>query len=106
MPPLVPLKFTCRVPPLVEFTVEALREVVFTLKPVPEIVTVAAEVRFEPFTFIDLVTVVLASQVPKSVVLPLVGEENAGEVVVVPAIEALRFTLMVVLPFVSVSVPM
>ena len=101
----MPLKFTCSVPPLVEFIVLALSEVVFTEKPVPLMLTVAASVKLEPFTFTDFWLVVFAVQVPKSTVLPFVGLLNVGVVVVVPATVAFRFTLIVVLPFVRVSVP-
>ena len=105
VPPEVPLKFTCSVPPLVEFIVLALSEVVFTEKPVPLMLTVAASVKLEPFTFTDCWLVVFAVQVPKSTVLPFVGLLNVGVVVVVPATVAFRFTLIVVLPFVRVNVP-
>ena len=47
---------------------------------------------------------------PKSTVLPAAGDEYDAPVVVLPLLEdeeivALRFTFIVVLPFVSVSVP-
>lgn len=93
-------------------TFDALRLVEPAVKPVPVTVTVVDSVKPVPLTTTVLVVVLLAVHVPKSIVEPLAGEDNTADEVDddeplddEEAAVALRFTFMVVLPLVSVSVP-
>ena len=99
------MKFTCSCAPDVEFTLDALRLVEPAVKPVPETDTDVADVSPVPFTTIVCWLVVLAVQVPKSTVLPFVGDVMPEVVVVPPEMVALRFTLVETEPLVMVSVP-
>lgn len=78
----------------------------------PLTVTVVDPVKPVPLTTTVLVVVLLAVHVPKSIVEPLAGEENTADEVDDDeplddddAAVALRLTLIVVLPLVSVNVP-
>ena len=92
--------------PAVLFTFEALSVAVFAAKPVPATDTEVADVMPEPFTTTDMVLVVLGAVVPKSTVEPFVGDVNVGVVVDDDEVTvAERFTVMVLVPFWSVSLP-
>lgn len=92
--------------PAVLFTFEALSVAVFAAKPVPATDTEVADVMPEPFTTTDMVLVVLGAVVPKSTVEPFVGDVNVGVVVDDDEVTvAERFTVMVLVPLWSVSLP-
>ena len=94
------MKLICSCAPASELTFVADSVVTPVEKPVPLTTTV-------------LVVVLLAVHVPKSIVEPLAGEENTADEVDDDepldddddAAVALRLTLIVVLPLVSVNVP-
>ena len=113
MPALADLKLICSCAPASELTFVADSVVTPVEKPVPLTVTVVDSVKPVPLTTTVLVVVLLAVHVPKSIVEPLAGEENTADEVDDDepldddddAAVALRLTLIVVLPLVSVSVP-
>lgn len=113
MPALADLKLICSCAPASELTFVADSVVTPVEKPVPLTVTVVDPVKPVPLTTTVLVVVLLAVHVPKSIVEPLAGEENTADEVDDDepldddddAAVALRLTLIVVLPLVSVKVP-
>ena len=106
MPAFADLKLICSCAPASELTFVADSVVTPVEKPVPLTVTVVDPVKPVPLTTTVLVVVLLAVHVPKSIVEPLAGEENtADEVDDDDAAVAFRLTLIVVLPLVSVNVP-
>ena len=112
MPALADLKLICSCAPASELTFVADSVVTPVEKPVPLTVTVVDPVKPVPLTTTVLVVVLLAVHVPKSIVEPLAGEENTADEVDDDeplddddAAVALRLTLIVVLPLVSVNVP-
>lgn len=113
MPALADLKLICSCAPASELTFVADSVVAPAVKPVPLTVTVVDSVKPVPLTTTVLVVVLLAVHVPKSIVEPLVGEENTADEVDDDepldddddAAVAFRLTLIVVLPLVSVNVP-
>lgn len=112
MPALADLKLICSCAPASELTFVADSVVTPVEKPVPLTVTVVDPVKPVPLTTTVLVVVLLAEHVPKSIVEPLAGEENTADEVDDDeplddddAAVALRLTLIVVLPLVSVNVP-
>lgn len=112
MPALADLKLICSCAPASELTFVADSVVTPVEKPVPLTVTVVDPVKPVPLTTTVLVVVLLAVHVPKSIVEPLAGEENtADEVDDDEPLDdddvavALRLTLIMVLPLVSVNVP-
>ena len=88
-------------------TFEALRDVVPVRNPVPVTATVIASVRPVPMTGTYVVLFLPAVTVPKSTVEPAAGLVMPAVTGVEPPPEtvALRLTLMVVEPFLRVSVP-
>lgn len=112
MPALADLKLICSCAPASELTFVADSVVTPVEKPVPLTVTVVDPVKPVPLTTTVLVVVLLAVHVPKSIVEPLAGEENTADEVDDDeplddddAAVALRLTLIMVLPLVSVNVP-
>ena len=114
MPAFADLKLICSCAPASELTFVADSVVTPVEKPVPLTVTVVDPVKPVPLTTTVLVVVLLAVHVPKSIVEPLAGEENTADEVDDDeplddddddAAVALRLTLIVVLPLVSVNVP-
>lgn len=113
MPALADLKLICSCAPASELTFVADSVVAPAENPVPLTVTVVDSVKPVPLTTTVLVVVLLAVHVPKSIVEPLAGEENTADEVDDDepldddddAAVALRLTLIVVLPLVSVNVP-
>ena len=101
------MKLICSCAPASELTFVADSVVAPAVKPVPLTVTVVDSVKPVPLTTTVLVVVLLAVHVPKSIVEPLAGEENTADEVDDDddAAVALRLTLIVVLPLVSVNVP-
>ena len=112
MPAFADLKLICSCAPASELTFVADSVVTPVEKPVPLTVTVVDPVKPVPLTTTVLVVVLLAVHVPKSIVEPLAGEENTADEVDDDeslddddAAVAFRLTLIVVLPLVSVNVP-
>ena len=112
MPALADLKLICSCAPASELTFVADSVVAPAVKPVPLTVTVVDSVKPVPLTTTVLVVVLLAVHVPKSIVEPLAGDENTADEVDDDeplddddAAVALRLTLIMVLPLVSVNVP-
>ena len=112
MPAFADLKLICSCAPASELTFVADSVVTPVEKPVPLTVTVVDPVKPVPLTTTVLVVVLLAVHVPKSIVEPLAGEENTADEVDDDeplddddAAVALRLTLSMVLPLVSVNVP-
>ena len=112
MPAFADLKLNCSCAPASELTFVADSVVTPVEKPVPLTVTVVDPVKPVPLTTTVLVVVLLAVHVPKSIVEPLAGEENTADEVDDDeplddddAAVAFRLTLIVVLPLVSVNVP-
>lgn len=112
MPAFADLKLICSCAPASELTFVADSVVTPVEKPVPLTVTVVDPVKPVPLTTTVLVVVLLAVHVPKSIVEPLAGEENTADEVDDDeplddddAAVALRLTLIMVLPLVSVNVP-